>query len=166
MDSLDALRAFRDSLYRCFYADPEGPPARTGRPRRHGRKLECKDPATWPEPTAEHACEDTGYGAVWVRAWAGLHSKTQNPPTHGTRRPRPIARGTLVLVEVERLPRGDRRREPRVLWLWWHGPDDAAPDLDLLWRAYVRRFDLEHTFRFLKQTLQRFSKRLSYQHDK
>jgi hypothetical protein len=25
--------------------------------------------------------------------------------------------------------------------------------LDLLWRAYVRRFDLEHTFRFLKQTL-------------
>jgi hypothetical protein len=138
---------------RCFYADPEGPPARTGRPRRHGRKLECKDPATWPEPTAEHACEDTGYGAVRVRAWAGLHPKTQNHPTHGTRRPRPIARGTLVLVEVERLPRGDRRREPQVLWLWWHGPDDAAPDLDLLWRAYVRRFDLEHTFRFLKQTL-------------
>jgi hypothetical protein len=25
--------------------------------------------------------------------------------------------------------------------------------LDLLWRAYVCRFDLEHTFRFLKQTL-------------
>ena len=29
----------------------------------------------------------------------------------------------------------------------------GAPDLGLLWRAYVRRFDLEHTFRFLKQTL-------------
>ena len=57
------------------------------------------------------------------------------------------------MVEVERLPRDNRRREPRVLWLWWHAPDDAAPDLDLLWRAYVRRFDLEHTFRFLKQTL-------------
>jgi hypothetical protein len=28
-----------------------------------------------------------------------------------------------------------------------------VPDLDLLWRAYVRRFDLEHTFRFVKQTL-------------
>ena len=27
-----------------------------------------------------------------------------------------------MLVEVERLPRGERRREPRVLWLWWHGP--------------------------------------------
>jgi hypothetical protein len=23
----------------------------------------------------------------------------------------------------------------------------------LYWRAYIRRFDLEHTFRFLKQTL-------------
>ena len=38
-----------------------------------------------------------------------------------------------------------------MLWLWWHGPGE--PNLDLLWRAYVRRFDLEHTFRFLKQTL-------------
>jgi hypothetical protein len=25
------------------------------------------------------------------------------------------------------------------------------PDLELLWRSYVRRFDLEHTIRFLKQ---------------
>jgi hypothetical protein len=65
----------------------------------------------------------------------------------------PIVVGTLVLVEVERLPRGERRREPRVLWLWWHGPEKAAPDLELIWRSYVRRFDLEHTFRFLKQAL-------------
>ncbi len=32
------------------------------------------------------------------------------------------------------------------------GPEEAAPDLALIWRSYVRRFDLEHTFRFLKQT--------------
>jgi hypothetical protein len=50
---------------------------------------------------------------------------------------------------VSRLP--GRSQRPRVLWLWWHGP--AAPDLDLLWRAYVRRFDLEHTLRFCKQAL-------------
>jgi hypothetical protein len=61
--------------------------------------------------------------------------------------------GTLVLVEVERLPRGERRREPKKLWLWWWGGPGEQPDLDLLWRAYIRRFDLEHTFRFLKQTL-------------
>jgi hypothetical protein len=35
-------------------------------------------------------------------------------------------------------------------------PSELGPgplDLDLAWRAYVRRFDLEHTVRFAKQTL-------------
>ena len=139
---------------RRFYADPSlaGPPAYTGRPRRHGPKMKCADPSTWPEPSAEYACEATGYGAVRVRAWARLHPKVRAHKGRGHRGPLPIVVGTLVLVEVERLPHGERRREPRVLWLWWHGPDGATPDLDLLWRAYVRRFDLEHTFRFLKQT--------------
>ena len=82
-----------------------------------------------------------------------LHPKVHNHEGRGTRGPLPIVVGTLVLVEVERLPRGERRREPRVLWLWWHGPEGTRPDLDLLWRSYVRRFDLEHTFRFLKQSM-------------
>jgi len=34
-----------------------------------------------------------------------------------------------------------------------YGLGRGSLDLDLLWRAYVRRFDLEHDFRFLKQTL-------------
>jgi hypothetical protein len=101
----------------------------------------------------EHECEDAGYGAVRVRAWAEMHPKVRAHQGRGSRGPLPIAVGTLILVEVERLPRGERRREPRVLWLWWHGPEGTEPDLDLLWKAYVRRFDLEHTFRFLKQTL-------------
>ena len=138
---------------RRFYADPSlaGPPAHTGRPRRHGPKMKCADPSTWPEPSTEYACEDAGYGAVRVRAWAKMHPKVRAHEGRGSRGPLPIVVGTLVLVEVERLPRGERRREPRVLWLWWHG--EGEPDLDLLWRAYIRRFDLEHTFRFLKQTL-------------
>ena len=140
---------------RRFYADPSlaGPPAHTGRPRRHGPKMKCNDPSTWPEPSAEYACEDAGYGTVRVRAWANLHPKVRAHQGRGSRGLLPIVRGTLVLVEVERLPRGERRREPRVLWLWWHGPEEIAPDLQLLWRAYVRRFDLEHTFRFLKQSM-------------
>ncbi len=138
---------------RCFHADPIGPPAHTGRPRRHGSKMKCKDPSTWPEPSAQYVCEDVGYGTVRVRAWANLHPKVREHEGRGSRGPLPVVRGTLVLVEVERLPRGERRRDPRVLWLWWHGPDGTTPDLDLLWRAYARRFDLEHTFRFLKQTL-------------
>lgn len=150
---------------RCFYGDPlspvecgtgRGTPG--GRPRRHGYKFECYNSATWPTPTVEHSCQDAQYGGVRVRGWCGLHPKTQNHPTHGSRQPRPICKGMLVLVEVSRLPR--KTREPQVLWLWYSdgysGPDADKPDLDLLdllWRSYVRRFDLEHTFRFLKQTL-------------
>jgi DDE superfamily endonuclease len=151
--SLEGCRAqilVRLRAGRCFYADPLAP-AWTGRRPRHGPKLDTKDPNTWPTPSGEHRLEDPAYGMVRVRAWARLHSKIQDHPTRGTRRPRPIIRGTLVLVEVGRLPRGERRRKPKELWLWWHGPGE--PELDLLWRAYVRRFDLEHTFRFLKQTL-------------
>ncbi len=136
---------------RCFYADP--PPAtpspKGGRPRQHGAKFACKHPATWPVPTVEHCTEDEQYGTVRVRAWAGLHPKQQSHPGRGTRKTRPIVRGTVVLVEVSRLPA--RPYPPQVLWLWWAGP--GTPDLDLLWRAYVRRFDLEHTLRFCKQSL-------------
>ena len=39
----------------------------------------------------------------------------------------------------------------KTFWLWWAGP--GTPDLDTCWRAYLRRFDLEHTFRFAKNTL-------------
>ena len=140
---------------RRFYGDPSlaGPPAHTGRPRRHGPKMKCSDPSTWPEPSTQFTCEDTGYGAVRVRAWAKMHPKVCAHQGRGSRGPLPIVVGTLVLVEVERLPRGERRRKPRVLWLWWHGPEGEAPNLELIWRAYIRRFDLEHTFRFLKQAL-------------
>ena len=140
---------------RRFYADPSlaGPPAHTGRPRRHGPKMKCKDPSTWPEPSAQYACEDSAYGAVRVRAFSKIHPKVCAHEGRGSRGPLPIVVGTLVLVEVERLPRGERRRKPRVLWLWWHGPEGEAPNLELIWRAYVRRFDLEHTFRFLKEAL-------------
>jgi hypothetical protein len=74
---------------------------------------------------------------------------------HTARGRRPIMRGTLLLVEVSRLPQ--QTRDPQALWLWWHTPDDgdSIPNLDRAWRAYVRRFDVEHTFRFLKQTLNR-----------
>ena len=140
---------------RRFYGDPSlcDPPENIGRPRRHGPKMKCSEPGTWPEPSAEYRCEDAAYGSVRVRAWAEMHPKVSNHAGKGTRGPLPIVVGTLILVEVERLPRGERRREPRVLWLWWHGPEGTVPDLDLIWRSYVRRFDLEHTFRFLKQSM-------------
>jgi hypothetical protein len=137
---------------RCFYADPPPPPpGKTGRPRRHGAKFAFADPATWPAPTATLHTSDDQYGTVTVQAWAGLHPKQQRHPGHGSGGPRPIVRGTILRVQVQRVPA--RTRPPKVLWLWWAGPAGCELDLDLAWRAYIRRFDLEHTVRFAKQTL-------------
>jgi hypothetical protein len=83
----------------------------------------------------------------------GVAPKQQRHPGHGSGGPRPIVRGTVLRVQVQRAPA--RTRPPRVLWLWWTGPDGVQLDLDLAWRAYVRRFDLEHTVRFAKQPLGR-----------
>lgn len=135
---------------RCFYFDPPQPvKTGPGRPSRHGAKFVCSDPSTWPLPELEHHEDDAGYGLVRVRAWAKLHPRVQNHPGRGTRKTKPVIRGTLILLEVTKLPR--ETRKPRCFWLWWQGPHN--PDLAFVWRAYVRRFDLEHTFRFMKTTL-------------
>ena len=107
---------------RCFYADPPPrAPGSTGRPRRHGGKFAFADPATWPVPTATLVCEDDQYGTVTVAAWAGLHPKQHRHPGHGSGGPRPIVRGTIIRVVVQRVPA--RTRPPKVLWLWLAGPD-------------------------------------------
>src|SRR5215208_2686002 len=70
---------------RRFYGDPSlcDPPEHIGRPRRHRPMMKCSDPSTWPEPSTEHRCEDAGYGAVRVRAWAELHPKVHNHDRRG-----------------------------------------------------------------------------------
>ena len=137
---------------RVFYFDPEPLPKRTvGRPFCHGEKFDLKAPETWPEASIEHRSQTEDYGAVRVRAWSGLHPKTRRASERYGSDSAAVVRGTVVLVEVERLPSGERRREPKKLWLWWHGRGE--PDLHLLWRAYCRRFSIEHAIRFWKERL-------------
>ncbi len=137
---------------RTFYAEPELPPKRpVGRPHRHGEKFSCEDTSTWPPPTNELNARSADYGDVRVRAWSRLHPKTRRAAERYGSKSAAVAVGTVVLVEVERLPRGERRRSPKALWLWWHG--ESAPDLDLLWKAYCRCFDVEHFVKFLKGAL-------------
>jgi hypothetical protein len=62
----------------------------------------------------------------------------------------PVLPGTLIHLQVERLP-GDR--DPKPVWLWSSRTGAAPDDVDQLWQAFLRRFDLEHTFRMIKQTL-------------
>ncbi|MBO0803409.1 MAG: transposase, partial [Nocardiopsaceae bacterium] len=55
----------------------------------------------------------------------------------------------LIRVTVTRLPNG--RKVPGPLWLWWSGPGE--PDLDLIWRSCLHRFDVEHACRFARHAL-------------
>jgi hypothetical protein len=137
---------------RVFYA---GPPARAadgrGRPRRHGARFGCKEPATWGTPAAQLATRDDSYGTVTVAAWAGLHPQLATRGRWAGRAQPPIVRGWVIRVDVQHLPRPTRAR--KTLWLWWSGPPGMTPGLDLCWRAYLHRFDIEHTIKFQKATL-------------
>ncbi|MBU3065265.1 hypothetical protein KO481_27520 [Nocardia sp. NEAU-G5] len=62
----------------------------------------------------------------------------------------PAIEGAVIRLDVARLPSG---AIPKPVWLW-HSVVDLDPDMvDVLWRAFLRRFDIGHTFRMLEQTL-------------
>src|ERR1039458_7865403 len=136
---------------RVFHPDPnERTPGARGRPRRHGERFSLSDVATWPKPDATLISNDSRYGRVRVSAWHGLHPKLHGRGRWAGRDEPPIVRGSVMRVEVERLPK-PAGGVKKTLWLWWAGP--GSPDLELCFRAYLRRFDIEHTYRFVKSTL-------------
>ena len=136
---------------RVFHPDPDPKPAGSvGRPRRHGQRFACAEPAGRPAPDAELTAHDARYGHVSVQAWHGLHPRLQSRGRWAGDDGPPIVRGSVIRVAVEHLPK-PTGRALKTLWLWWSGP--GTPDLDVCWRAYLRRFDLEHTYRFAKQAL-------------
>jgi hypothetical protein len=141
---------------RVFCADPAARrPGQVGRPGRHGERFEFKAKVQLRRPDQLLVVPDSGrYGRVEVRAWHRLPQVFQRrgvfePERYPASQRLPIVRGTVIEVQVERLP--DGRALHRRLWLWHCGP--AAPDLDTCWRAYLRRFDQEHTYRFGKSEL-------------
>ena len=156
----DALSADRAQLLvrikgdRVFYAGPPAPrePRRRGRPRRHGPRFDCKKPDTWAPPAAHLTTHDNAYGTVTVTAWAGLHPQLAARGRWAGRAQPPIVRGWVIRVDVEHLP-PPQGRVKKTLWLWWSGPPGMTPDLDLCWRAYIHRFDIEHAIKFQKSTL-------------
>lgn len=146
------LTRIRDD--RVFYADPPELPRRPrstgGRPPRHGRRMKCSERRTWGKPTDRVVTGDPRYGTVTVTAWSSLHPRLAGRGHWSDHDVPPIVKGTVIRVEVEHLPKPTARTK-KTLWLFWSGP--GSPDLDLCWRSYLRRFDIEHTFRFAKNTL-------------
>jgi DDE superfamily endonuclease len=130
-------------------------PARTpgviGRPRKHGGEFALADPHTWPPPQHVTTTATTRYGAAEARSWDRLHPRlTRRTCWLDHTGDLPVIEGTLIRLQVEHLP-GDR--DPKPVWLWCSAISATTADVDRWRQTFLRRFDLEHTFRLFKQTL-------------
>jgi hypothetical protein len=91
------------------------------------------------------------YGTAVAQAWNRVHPRlTHRAAWLDHDGPLPVIDGTLIRLQVDHLP-GDR--DPKPMWLWWSHARALPDDVDRLWQAFLRRFDLEHTFRLFKQVL-------------
>jgi hypothetical protein len=134
-----------------YFPAPAREPGTNGRPVRHGAvfRLDGKEP--WPAPAVTTCTETTRYGTARATAWGRLHQRlTGRAGWEGHDGELPVIEGTLIRLQVDHLP-GDRSPEP--LWLWTSAADAAADAVNRTWQAFLRRFDIEHTFRFFKQVL-------------
>ena len=117
------------------------------RPSRHHRPsppprppVSCANPPTWPAPDTELHAQDRRYGTVHVQAWSGLHPELAGRGRWTHHDAPPIVTGTVIRVDVEHLPDPPRAPKRRC----GYGLPPGPIDLDTCWRAYLRRFDIEH----------------------
>ena len=118
-----------------------GPPsAYKGRGRYpvHGDKFKFKDPTTWWQPEVDSQLDDPTLGKVRVQIWNGLHFQK-------------AASCSLRIARLERLESKGSRRLPKVIWLAWVG--EEPPEPTLWWQSYLRRYAVDHWYRFAKQRL-------------
>jgi hypothetical protein len=135
---VDAELLVRLIKSRVVYRTPERRPGR-GRPRLHGQPFRLADASTHGQPQHSTRLDHPAYGVVTIDVWTELHVSGA-----------PDAPFSVIRVQVERLP--NKTLPPRPLWLAWIGGPLPA-DLSVLWYWYLRRFTVEHAFRFFKQTL-------------
>jgi len=130
---------------------PPRRPGTNGRPRKHGRELALSDRAAFPDPQITTSTETSRYGTAVTAAWDRVHPRlTHRAAWLDHDGPLPVIEGTLIRLQVDYLP-GDR--DPKPAWLWWSRTGALPADVDRCWQSFLRRFDLEHTFRLFKQVL-------------
>ncbi len=135
---------------RVYHRRPERQAPGRGRPARHGQriKLNAAEPSSADVSTVR---AHPGYGLVRADGFAGVHQRLAHRDAWAAHPGAlPIVEGTLVRIRADRLP---GNRNPKPLWLWTDRVGADAATMDSWWMAYLRRFDIEHTFRFLKQHL-------------
>ncbi len=82
--------------------------------------------------------DDPKLGQIRIRLWQNLHF-------------RQAAKHPMMLLRVERLDRQGSQQISKPLWLVWVGKE--MPPLSEVWRFYLRRFRVDHWYRFAKQRL-------------
>jgi hypothetical protein len=131
-------------------------PGQPGTIARHGTRFACHDASTWGPPDDTYDTNDAQYGHVTVHAWHRLHPILTGGSSGGRYRHLahyPIVEGSILRVQISDPPRRNGAQHTHELWLWHAGTPEHHLDLDVCWRAYLRRFDIEHTFKFAKHHL-------------
>ena len=122
-----------------------------GRPLRHGPGLRLAAQAARPAPDVTTTTQTSRYGTAAARAWHRVHPRLHARGAWARHDGElPVIEGTLIQLTVDHLP---HERHPKPVWLWASDPAASAAEVDRCWQAFLRRFDIEHTFRFLKQVL-------------
>ncbi|MFH9355546.1 transposase [Kitasatospora sp. NPDC017646] len=139
-------RVFFNPLPDDYRVGPKG-----GKPRSHGARFALADPTTWRDPDTDTEHTTRRYGTARIRAWHRLHPRIWRRSAWSDHQGQlPIVEGTLIRLDVDHLPSGGT---PKPVSLGYSHPTPSDDDTDTAWHAFLRRFDLEHTFRFLKRDL-------------
>ena len=110
----------------------------SGRPCKHGQKFQLTDSVTWTEADSILELTDPICGQVRVKMWTQLHFQG-------------AAKNQVNLIRVERLSPLKSGRMMPPLWVVWTG--ERIISLAEIWNQYLRRFGIEHWYRFIKQRL-------------
>jgi hypothetical protein len=154
LEDLPVLLVVRVRSDRVFYRPPGSrPPGTGGHPARHGPALSCAAPGDGPAPQVAAAEVSPRHGTLEVTAWHRVHQRLQAQSGGWEHHPGelPVIEGTLIRLAAATGAGGQAPREP--MWLWAAEPQAGPDEVAVLWHAYLRRFDLEHLFRFIKSRL-------------
>jgi DDE superfamily endonuclease len=138
------------TFYRQVVGDEREP--KRGHPTWYGDAFDLKQPASWHAPDATATLSQLSRKGkryqVHLQAWHNLLMPGKHKPT-----PLPMHRHPFTLVRIVRFDEQGVQVGQHPLWLIVIGEQRHALALLDIYRAYQRRYDLEHFFRFGKQKL-------------
>lgn len=136
---------------RVFYQTPPPHPASPsrGHPTWYGERFDLKDSDTWKEPDEVVQTIYTNHQGrtyrIQLECWHNLlMSGTREYPMH---------QHPFTLIRIRLFNEANEQVFQRPLWLLVMGQRRNELSLTEGWKAYRRRYDVEHFFRFGKQRL-------------